>query len=416
MDRIRILPVLVLLGCLAVPSFGLWAEPGEFVPYVSVRQEYSDNIYFSSTDEEESYLTTATAGLLYDHKSERVTAQVDGRANRLIYWKHDDLNDTEGRAFARIDYLVTERAGIGGSVEYRQDSRKDQDSDDSGLMRDSLGEQEVKKGDLSSSYMFSEITRGEISVGYENTTLEDMDQDEEDDTISVNLALTRNISEIWENTTALLNFSYMHYTSDEQTALGSYRYSLQDYEADVYQLYAGISRQATELLSYYFQIGASYTDSTQSQDIKSIYQNYNILLYEDDYSDDTFGTVLISGLDYKGLYTDAGISLSHDVRGGTGTTGTVERTRASINISRRITENFSFTLETSVILNTSERELEDNDVDTLTVHFMPGFRYKFADTWLLTGAYRYTNEDDREVEETSERNLFYFTIRKEFEL
>ncbi len=416
MDRIRILPVLILLGCLAVPSFGLRAEPGEFVPYLSVRQEYSDNIYFDSSDEEESYLTTATGGLIYDHKSERVTAKVDGRVNRLIYWKHDDLNDTEGRAFASIDYLVTERAGIGGSVEYRQDSRKDQDSDDSGLMRDSLGEQEVKKGDLSASYMFSEITRGEISVGYENTTLEDMDQDEEDDTISVSLALTRNISEIWENTTALLNFSYMHYSSDEEQDITYIIYpalSCQDYEADVFQLYAGFSRQATELFSYYFQVGVSYTDSTQ--EIEYVHRDYDVTFYEDDYSDDTYGTVLISGLDYKGLYTDAGISLSHDVRGGTGTTGTVERTRASINISRRITEDFSLTLATSVSLNTSEREI-GSDVDNLTLHFMPGFRYKFSDTWLLTGAYRYTNEDDREADETSERNLFYFTIRKEFEL
>lgn len=410
------IPCFFILFLVLTPCLPLHAEPEEYIPYVSVRQEYSDNIFFSSTNERDDFITTGTAGLLYDYRAEQVKARLDGRLDRLLYQDNSGLDDTEGRAFASLDYQATERMTLGGSAEFRKDSRRDWDRTDTGILVS--GDREKTNLKTSSSYMFSEITKGEASFGYSRTQLDDPDEKEDNDTFRMDFALTRNLSEIFKNTTGLFNFSYMHYTSDQEDYgvpfLGLTTVTrVQDYTSDIFQAYAGFSRQINELFSYYVQLGASYTESVEGSKYKNPLNGAESRRTET--SDSSLGGVLVSGLNYSGLYTDVGISLSRDVRGGTGTNGTVERSALSIEISRKISDGFTLTLDTSVYLNTNERQ-NRADLDELTFHFQPGFRYRFWDTWTLAGGYRYTSEDDREQNITTERNLIYFSIRKNFEL
>ena len=406
--KIFVFPILVFV-LLAKP---VWADPDEVAPYVSVREEYSDNIFFSNTDEKDDFITTATAGLLYTLRSERVRARLDSSLDRLFYLDNSELNDTEGRIHSRLDYSLTERTGIGASAEYQKLTRRDLDQLDTGLL--TPGDRDVFNAELSSTHMFSELTQTEVRVGYGNTQLTDSNEDEDNRTIRLDLGLTRNLSKIFQNTTGLLNFSYMHYTSDNETlvTLGT---SVQEYEADIFQVYAGFSRQLTELFSYYIQVGASYTESTDQTRIPFLYLGLYPAVSTSEISESNVGGVLASGLNYKGLYTEAGLSVSHDVREGAGTAGTVERSRLGLDVTRKMTENLSLTLETSFYMNVSDRE-NRADIDERTFNFQPGFRYRFGDNWILTGSFRFTSEDDRENDQTTERKLVYFSLRKNFEL
>lgn len=389
------------------------AEPDQFTPYVFVQQEYSDNILFASSDEKEDFITTARAGLLYNHRAERINAQLDGSLEQLIYQDNSELNDTQGRALARLDVQVTERMGLGGSVMFRRDSRRDEDRTDTGILVS--GDREEAGFQTSADYLFTEKTRGELSLEYTRTQLDDPDETEDNDMFRVDFALTRNLSQIFRNTTGLVNFSYFQYTSDQEDILNSTTTSVQDSTSDVFQFSAGFSRQITELFSYYVQAGASYTKTEEGTRIRQVIFGFPFDSVRTEFSDSSLGGVLATGLNYKGLYTDMGLSLSHDVRGGTGTNGTVERSALSLGVSRKVTEDFSLTLDSSIYLNISERE-NRADLDELTFHFQPGFRYRFKEDWILTGGLRFTSEDDREQNITTERNLIYFAIRKNFEL
>lgn len=407
---------LLFLAAVLLPA-AVDAGPGKMVPYVSIRQEYSDNILFSESGEQDDFITTGTAGMVLSHKDERLNSKLDGRVLRHFYWENNQLDSTDGGITGDLNYRVTERLGIGAKAEYARDSRRDADLISTGLILS--GNRDRTDVSTSANYLFSELSRGEITAGYSTSEIDEINDDEKTDTFSLNLAFSRNLSKTFANTTGLLNFSYLHYTADVENIQATIpglltTTSYREFTSDVFQLTAGFSKDITELYNIYFQAGASYTDTTEglrrvlsglaSDDIRSA-----------DQTSDTLGGVLATGLKYDGLYYDVNLSLSHDIRGGVGTNGTAERSAVSFNIDGKITDEFFITFDTSVYLNRNERKTL-SDLDELTVNLQPGFRYKLTDTFTLSGAYRYTTVENRQTDRITERNLVYILIRKDFDL
>ncbi len=406
---------MVLFLVIVLPPAGS-AGPDKILPYVSLKQEYSDNILFSSANEQEDFITTGTGGIVFSRKDERTDATLDAKLLRLFYQDNDQLDSTDGGILGNWKYKATERFGIGARAEYKEDSRRDRDTDTTGLILS--GDRKSTDFSVSSDYLFSELSKGEVTGSYGTSKIDEINDDEDSDTISLNFTFTRNLSRTFANTTGLLNFSYLNYTSDVETIVPGvitttyYR----DFTSDVFQLYGGFSKDITELYNVYVQAGVSYTDTTEGLRTK---QSFTGLVLSDvrsaDQSSDSLGGVLATGLNYDGLYYDVGLSVSHDVRGSVGTNGTAERSSVSLEIDGKLTDEFFLTFDTSFYLNRNERKTLA-DLDELTFNLQPGFRYKFTDTLTLTGVYRYTSVENRQNDSTSERNLVYLMIKKDFDL
>jgi hypothetical protein len=409
-----VLLMLAVLLSLLLPA-PVWAQTDAFAPYVSVKQEYSDNIVFSRINKEEDFITTGNAGMVYTHRDARVRALVDARVSRLVYWDNDQLDSTDGLVRGSWKYQVTERAGAGLAASYRNDSRRDEDLDVTGVVLS--GERDRANVSGSVDYRFSEITAGELTVGYTYTQVDGISQDEDYDTIQVDFALTRDLSKIFKNTTGLFNVSYMRYSSELENTLVDPLFTntlYREFDSDVFEVTAGFSRDITELYTVYMTGGVSYTDTTESRRIfRTGLVNSETVLPDQD--DDNFGGVLGAGVNYAGLYYNIRLGVSHGVRADSGTTGVVERTAINLGVERRVSENFSLTLAASGFLNRNERNTF-SDQDLLTLNIQPGFRYRITDTLNLSGAYRYTNEEDRDIDQTRERSLVYLELRKQFNL
>ena len=413
MKLFKYILALLLLAGLILPVPVL-AETDTFTPFVQIREEYSDNVLFSTNNEKEDFITTPSAGLTYNKDEERTKARLTGILKHQFYYDNDQLDDTDGSVSGSFDRQLTEKLGMGASASYRQDSRRDEDTDTTGLVL--AGDRSKGDFSLSGNMLFSELMKGEMTAGYGFDRLDKLDGDENSKTYSLNLALTRNMSRIFNNTTGLLNFNYFRYSSEAQTVVPASLQSViydQKVDSDVFQLYTGFSKAITELYSFYLQGGASYTKTTEK-----LMTHYRGLVNQDvasaDQDSDTWGGVLLTGVNYNGEYYDVGLSLSRDMRGSSGTNGTVERTSASLNISGRLTESFSWTFDASCYLNQNERTNRD-DLDELTYNVQPGFRFKFWDTYTLTGAYRFTTVENRTNDTSRERNLVYIQIRKNFD-
>jgi hypothetical protein len=408
------LPVLLSL-VLPAP---VCAQTNEFVPYVSVRQEYSDNIVFSRVNEEEDFITTGNVGMLYTHRDARVRALLDARVSRLAYWDNDQLDSTDGLVRGSWKYQVTERAGAGLAASYRNDSRRDEDLDVTGVVL--TGDRDRFDVSGSADYRFSEITAGELTVGYTYTEVDGIRQDEEYDTIQVDFGLTRNLSRTFKNTTGLFNVRYMRYSSEVDSTgpdplfIDTLSTFYREFDSDVFQVTAGFSRNITELYTVYMTGGVSYTDTTENRRVVRT-GLVNSVTSLPDQDSDSFGGVLAAGVNYTGLYYNVRVGVSHGISGDAGTNGVVERTALTLGVDRRVSENFSLTLAASGYLNRNERETL-SDLDQRTLNIQPGFRYRITDTLNLSGAYRYTHVDDRDIDQTRERSLVYLEIRKEFDL
>ena len=85
MAKCQLKYLIIIMVCFALFPIKAFSDPGKFVPFLSLKQEYSDNILFTSSNEEEDFITTATAGIVYSYDSERVDAKVQGRLLHLLY-------------------------------------------------------------------------------------------------------------------------------------------------------------------------------------------------------------------------------------------------------------------------------------------------------------------------------------------
>jgi len=398
--------VLVLWSCPAL------ADPDSITPFISLNEQYSDNILFDDDQPEADWITAAEAGLTLKRKTERLDTWLKGSLKQRWYVDNGELDSLDGFASGSIDYRLTERLSLGGTADYSKDSTRDRDTDTTGLKIS--GDREKTKFSVSSDYLVSEKTKAGLEIRYGTTEIEEDNELEDNDSFSVILSLSKNLSETFRNTTGLLNLNYFRYTADIETwRSGRVITQFQEYTSDTFQFSAGFSRQLTEILDIYCQAGASLsrTDEKKSSRI----QNGNLTFRTPDVEDDgeTWGGVFSTGINYNGLKSAMGLALSRDMRGASGTNGVVQRTSLSGNVRHRITEELTLSLRTSCYLNENERTNQD-DTDDLTFNVQPGFNYRFTQTLFLKGYYRYTHLDDRIEDTHTERNLFSLTLKKEF--
>nr|WP_319491176.1 outer membrane beta-barrel protein [uncultured Desulfobacter sp.] len=403
--------VLVLWSCAAL------ADPDSVTPFISINQEYSDNILFSDDQPEADWITAAEGGVTLKRKTQRLETLLTGRLKQRWYADNSALDALDGFASGSVDYRLTERLSLGGTADYSKDSTRDRDTDTTGLKI--AGDREKYGFSVSSDFLVSEITKAGIEATYGNTETDEDDQLEENDSFNVTLSFSKNLSEFLRNTTGLLNLSYFRYTADIDTqypGVLTSRETFQEYTSDTFQFSGGFSRQLTEIMDVYCLAGASYSRTDEKTSAKAYLTQNGALIYQTDLTDeqaDTWGGVISTGINYKGLKSTMGLALSRDMRGASGTNGVVQRTSLSGNVSHRLTEELTLNLNASCYLNQNERTTQE-DTDDLTFNVQPGFRYRFTQTFSLSGYYRYTHLDDRAEDTQTERNLFSMTLKKEF--
>ncbi|MDA8133610.1 MAG: hypothetical protein M0T82_03220 [Desulfobacteraceae bacterium] len=378
--------------------------PTELVPRISIREEYNDNILFSKDNKKKDLLTIASGSIRVERKTERLNSAVDIRAGQKVYADYHDLNTLDTSASANLDFRVTERLTMGVSGAWTEDSLRGYDEDTDGLRLN--GDRERLNVSLSGGYNFSEIGRADISLDMERTDIQEPLEKERLEEKRFSLNYSHDLSRIWNNTTGLLGLNYVQYVS-EIRGLGGLGY-LQEYDSDIWQFTVGYSKELTELLSYYIQAGISYTDTRET-----VTQNTFFGPLSSRSGADSLGTVVVAGITYKTLYYDVALSFSHDVGGGSGTNGAVERTSAAVDLTGRLTEEFRATLNASWRLNQNDRNTGD-DLDELTLTLQPGLRYEIGDDTFLTAGYRFISRENRRNDTLTEGNLVYFEVTRQF--
>ena len=78
----------------------------KFQPYVSVKEEYNDNINLTASNEKEDYITTIQPGIRFNNMSERAGVDLDYALGAVFYAKNDDLNYISHKASLNAKYLT----------------------------------------------------------------------------------------------------------------------------------------------------------------------------------------------------------------------------------------------------------------------------------------------------------------------
>jgi hypothetical protein len=99
---------LFLTAPLAAGAAGRTAEPG-FHPYISIHEEYSDNLDLTNTDEEDDFITTVRPGLKYSNTDSVSGIEFDYSPGFVFYGSDSDKNYVSHNGSLNVKYLTKER-------------------------------------------------------------------------------------------------------------------------------------------------------------------------------------------------------------------------------------------------------------------------------------------------------------------
>lgn len=92
-----------LLGLVFIMPLSVLAAEMEFHPYVSVKEEYDDNINLTPTDEEEDWVTTLSPGFSLTYDGRSLAATVDYSLEYILYKNNSDDNQDKFSDIQRAD-------------------------------------------------------------------------------------------------------------------------------------------------------------------------------------------------------------------------------------------------------------------------------------------------------------------------
>ena len=357
------------------------ADADDLLLSVGVKEEYLDNIFFTSDDKVDDYITTLSAGIEARKRTERLSAGLKGLVEPVEYLDNDDLNNVDQFYDGYVNYLVSERLSVGGIASYKYDSRPDRDVVDTGLI---LGTN-VRKTQLYNGEVEYELTElSNVFLGY-TYTKEDFERTISND-YNGHFAVARwerDLQDWLVGTRGVVNFGYDRY---------NYRFS----STDSYSVTLGLEKELSELYSFFIDVGGRYSKFDFFDD-----DDLNI-------KDDGTGGILKSGLKYYGEYNNINVYILHDIAPASGRGRTVERTSFVGSWRYRITEKLSSNLIGGYYLN--KGDVSFDPLDEITIRVVPRLIYQLGNNMKIIASYSYTWIDQKQFDTDKSRNDLFISF------
>ncbi|MFZ7126482.1 MAG: hypothetical protein ACOWWM_10060 [Desulfobacterales bacterium] len=365
-----------------------------------VREEYNDNIFFTSRDKENDVITTGIIGGDFKRETERLTTELGAEFRPFWYFDNEDLNDVNFKADAGVKYRLTPRFTVDAEGSYDIDNRPDRDVDETGLSQatERRDRQRYRGGFL---HQLSEKTQIFASGSHESTDYRQGLEDEDYD--------------IWGGSGGIAHqFSAFAKPTIGRITGGYARFEYETSRTDYYFLNLGVTRNLTETLVLSLDAGPSFSDSEFEirRPVLDPGPPPNILTAIETETDSSWGgSGRLSLVDERDVFRWE-LAVSHDLAAGAGQGQTVDRTQAEFDIRRRWHWAFMTGLNVRYFLNRSSTDHPElTEIDERTFLVRPMLRFFFTEDFFLEAAYSYTHQDDREQDVTRERSQVFLEFR-----
>jgi len=370
------------------------AESAEFniIPSLRIKEEYNDNIFFSTDDRKKDFLTTLSPAIELINRTEKLDSSLLARLNVLRYINNEGLNDVEQNYRGRLRYSLHPKLKLSADAGYTRDSRPDRDIEVSGLVMKPVTRhwQNYAAG---AEYTFSEKTRASLSYSYERSDFNDpefVDIKAHD----LSLGFTHDLSQYFSATMGRMNLGYG-------------RYEFQDSTVDYYYATIGMSQALSEKWNILIDAGGSYTRSEFEVETLELVPPFFYRVVREPKKEEEGGLVGQAALSYNGERTNGELAFSHRVMPAVGRAGAAERTSLTIQVRRRFTYELSGRLSAGYYINKSERgKFSTAPLDEETWRVNPVIRYEFTKDVALEAFYSYAFVKDKQANTDAQRNLF----------
>jgi hypothetical protein len=358
------------------------ADTNQLTPFANLKEEYTDNVFFSSDNVTEDWITTLTGGVTYRFEDERTRAGGTIRLDALRYAHATELNDIDQSYSADVSRQQTERLTWRASAAYIRDSTPGRDIDVTGLIlnTDIRHRQHYSAG---ADYQFTEVTSGHVSYDFQQDRFDDP-RNSDVTAHSLSLSLERDMNRWWNNVSGFLT-------------LGATRYDYDTANIDSYSLTIGARKYLYELMSLDVSAGGRFTRS-------------DFDLFGE--SSDDWGGVGRLSLRYWREKLSCNVSIVHDVQADSSRTGVTERTSLVTQFSYRFLERMTGSLTAGIYLNKADAgSLSRTGVDETTFIVRPSLQWRLLDTLRIGVSYVYENLKDHETDRDVRRNAVFVSVR-----
>jgi hypothetical protein len=365
-------------------------------------ERYDDNVLFS-TRPTEDFVTVAAPRLLARYFTELTDLSLSAAATYYGYQENQDLDTVDQRYAGMWRRQWSERFSASLEAIFLDDQSRDRVLEESGLL---TAETHRRRVDATLGGQYTLTERNFLTASYAFLD-ESYDAPRIDDLIGhvLQAGIHRRVGAHPERTTAFLQASYYlyQYTNSYSEAWipGLEPISVES-ERDIqtWAAYLGVEHHWTEKLTLDASAGARY-----SRYEIELRQGNSYVQFEETDEFDPWGFVGALGLNYAGLYTNAGLNLSHDLAPASGRNRLTERTSLRLDGSWRPTQEWLLGANASAFLNRSEETGAASDIDELSTSLTASVRYEFNRQWSLGLRYTFYWIDDRESEVERRRNI-----------
>ena len=113
----RMMLAFLLVSCMNAVPLAQAAEPrsqldsprgdSRFHPYISLKEEYNDNLNLTATNKLDDFITTVTPGIKYSNMDKQAGADLNYNLGAVFYGKNSDLNYISHNASLNAKYLTS---------------------------------------------------------------------------------------------------------------------------------------------------------------------------------------------------------------------------------------------------------------------------------------------------------------------
>lgn len=385
-------PVRLLGLLLLIAPFPAAADEFKLTPSIAVREEYNDNILFTTRGAQRDFITVAAPALTLSNRSETTDLNLRAALADYHYARYSFLNAVDPTLQGRIMYRLTPRLAMSANAGYIRDSNPDRELETTGLVLNSV-KRERFQGGFSSEYILSEKTTMGLSYNfgrdrYDSNTYADLESH------GIQLSAVHDLDAWFSRTKGRMNLGY-----------DRYRYST---GALVNNLSAtvGFIRNITETVSLLLDAGGRYTVTDLD-----LYRNvapspFPPVLVREEETNRGWGWVWQTTLAYKGEKGTANLSFGNNVSPASGRTGNTERMSLAADMRYRLTYEWSVAVNGAYYRNKSDQsQFSTVEINEQTWLFSPSLRYEFTKDLYLDASYSFNRVEYRQSDTEAARNI-----------
>lgn len=355
------------------------------VPAAMLREEYDDNVFFSSTSPKSSSITTLSAALTLIENTERLSSSLETRLDGLLYSADQGLNAVEQRYSAQGSYFLTPRFKMAASAAYSEQSRPDRFIETTGLVVRQTSSRQTYS--VSGDAAVSEKLNTHLGYGYDWT-------DYHDPSVSNVAGHTVRLGGDYDLGTLLPRAKLLVWGG-----FNSFVYSSST--VDNFSARVGASYLVDELWSVQAELGGRMTHSELDLDGRT-------------HRSDSPGWVANLAAFYRGETGTASLTLSRDVQNADARSGAVESTSFAVALSSRLSYELSAVIGGSCHWNSSGREeFAGQAIEERTFTFNPSLGYQVSRNVAINLGYELALVHDVQAGTNTQRNKVFITLTVE---